>query len=69
MSVDGGFGPNKRLTNHFTRKDLVQKLRDSSNAPTEIMQVKHPICNEIFRDVRRKTQTMFRNPTHCSPAK
>jgi len=39
MSVDGGLDPNKRLTNHSTRKHLVQKLRDSGIAPTDIMQI------------------------------
>ena len=29
----------KRLTNHYTRKHLVQKLRDSGRAPTDIMQI------------------------------
>ena len=39
MAVDGGLDQNKRLTNHSTRKHLVQKLRDSGIAPTDIMQI------------------------------
>ena len=39
MAVDGGLDKNKRLTNHSTRKHLVQKLRDSGIAPTDIMQI------------------------------
>ena len=39
MAVDGGLDQNKRLTNHSTRKHLVQKPRDSGIAPTDIMQI------------------------------
>ncbi|XP_053393690.1 uncharacterized protein LOC128555440 [Mercenaria mercenaria] len=39
MAADGGLDESKRLTNHSTRKHLVQKLRDSGIAPTDIMQI------------------------------
>ena len=39
MAKDGGLDENKRFTNHSTRKHLVQKLRDSGIAPTDIMQI------------------------------
>ena len=39
MAADGGLDENKRLTNHSTRKHLVQKIRDSGIAPTDIMQI------------------------------
>ena len=39
MAADGGLDRNKRLTNHSSRKHLIQKLRDSGIAPTDIMQI------------------------------
>ena len=39
MASDGKLDSNKRLTNHSTRKHLVQKLRDSGIEPTDIMQI------------------------------
>ncbi|XP_052795374.1 transcriptional regulator QRICH1-like [Mya arenaria] len=39
MASDGGLDSNKRITNHSTRKHLVQKLRDSGIAPTDMMQI------------------------------
>ena len=39
MQTEGKLNPAKRLTNHSARKHLVQKLRDSDVAPTDIMQI------------------------------
>ena len=39
MAAAAGLESQKRLTNHSTRKHLVQKLRDSGIAPTDIMQI------------------------------
>ena len=39
MQITGELNPAKRLTNHSARKHLVQKLRDSDVAPTDIMQI------------------------------
>ena len=39
MAAAAGLESQKRLTNHSTRKHLVQKLRDSGRAPTDIMQI------------------------------
>lgn len=39
MAAEGGLDPNKRLTNHIPRLNLVPKLRDSGITPTDIMQI------------------------------
>ena len=39
MQTEGKLNPVQRLTNHSARKHLVQKLRDSDVAPTDIMQI------------------------------
>ena len=39
MAQDGDLDPNKRLTNHATRKRLVSKLREQGIAPTDIVQI------------------------------
>jgi hypothetical protein len=39
MALDGGLDENNFLTNHSTKKHLVQKLRDSGIASTDIMHI------------------------------
>ena len=39
MAIEAGFEKTKNISNHSARKHLVQKLRDSNIAPTEIMQI------------------------------
>ena len=73
MAVDGGLDPDKRLTNHSTRKHLVQKLRDSGIA--DIMQTighkhiqsvmnysamsedKHKECSKILSNSRSNSKS------------
>lgn len=39
MAIASNLNTGKRLTYHSARKQLVQKLRDSEVAPTDIMQI------------------------------
>lgn len=39
MATDAGLNPDKNITNHSARKHLIQKLRNSSIAPTDIMAI------------------------------
>ena len=39
MASEAGLNPNKNITNHSARKHLIQKLRNSNVAPTDIMAI------------------------------
>ena len=64
MAIEAGFEKTKNISNHSARKHLVQKLRDSNIAPTEIMQITgHKNVQSItnYSEISEQTQKRCSN--------
>jgi len=72
MAIEAGFDKTKNISNHSARKHLVQKLRDSNIAPTEIMQITgHKNVKSIinYSEISEQTQKRCSNLlASCSTA-
>ena len=65
MAIEAGFDKTKNISNHSARKHLVQKLRDSNIAPTEIMQITgHKNVQSIinYSEISEQTQKKMFKP-------